>query len=89
MNPDRVSSTQRALGDGGHVIASDAGDPSKVALLVEAAIGAGGLDGLWLNPAYAALGRPEEVDADSFDRMMAANVSGPMTCSPEIMPLVS
>ena len=78
LNPDRISSTRRALGDCGHVLASDASDPSSVALLVEAATRAGGLDGLWLNAGYAALGTPEEVDADSFDRMMAANVRGPM-----------
>jgi NAD(P)-dependent dehydrogenase (short-subunit alcohol dehydrogenase family) len=78
LNPDRITSTQRALGDRGHVIASDAGDPASVALLVEAASEVGGLDGLWLNAGYAALGTPEEVDADSFDRMMAANVRGPM-----------
>ena len=78
LNPDRISRTQRTLGDRGHVLASDAGNPSSVALLVEAAIKAGGLDGLWLNAGYATLGTPEEVDANSFDRMMAANVRGPM-----------
>jgi NAD(P)-dependent dehydrogenase (short-subunit alcohol dehydrogenase family) len=51
---------------------------STYAMLVEAAKDAGGLDGLWLNAGYAALGAPEEVDADAFDRMMAANVRGPM-----------
>jgi len=39
---------------------------------------AGGQDGLWLNAGYAALGAPEEVDADAFDHMMAANVRGPI-----------
>lgn len=78
LNPERISSTQRMLGDRGQVLASDAADPSSVALLVETANKAGGLHGVWLNAGYAALGAPEEVDADAFDRMMAANVRGPM-----------
>lgn len=78
LNPDRIGSTQSALGERGQVLANDTADPSGVALLVEAAEKAGGLHGLWLNAGYAALGTPEEVDAGSFDRMMAANVRGPM-----------
>lgn len=78
LNPDRINSTQSELGKRGHVLANDAADPSGVTLLVEAAKTAGGLHGLWLNAGFAALGTPEEVDADSFDRMMAANVRGPM-----------
>lgn len=78
LNPDRIDRSRRAFGDRGQVLANDAADPSSVAMLVEAANDVGGLDGLWLNAGYAALGGPEEVDADTFDRMMAANVRGPM-----------
>ena len=78
LNQARISEAQGALGDGGHVIANDAADPGSVAKLAEAAGAAGGLDGLWLNAGYAALGTPEETDADAFDRMMAANVRGPV-----------
>lgn len=78
LDPDRIDRSRHALGDRGRVIANDAADPSSVAMLVDAARDAGGLDGLWLNAGYAALGAPEEVDADAFDRMMAANVRGPM-----------
>ncbi|MFG6281797.1 SDR family oxidoreductase [Sphingomonas sp. S6] len=78
LDPDRIDRSRSALGDRGRVLANDAADPSSVAMLVEAAKDAGGLDGLWLNAGYAALGAPEEVDADAFDRMMAANVRGPM-----------
>ncbi|MEN2749891.1 SDR family oxidoreductase [Sphingomonas sp. T9W2] len=78
LSPDRIDSTRRELGNRGEVLASDAADPASVAMLAEAANNAGGLDGLWLNAGYAALGTPEEVDADAFDRMMAANVRGPM-----------
>ena len=78
LNPDRIDRSRRAFGDRGQVLANDAADPSSVAMLVEAANDAGGLDGLWLNAGYAALGAPEEVDADVFDRMMSVNVRGPM-----------
>ncbi|PVE59473.1 oxidoreductase [Arthrobacter sp. TPD3018] len=78
LDPDRIDTSRSALGDRGRVLANDAADPSSVAMLVEVAKDAGGLDGLWLNAGYAALGAPEEVDADAFDRMMAANVRGPM-----------
>ncbi|MET3437327.1 SDR family oxidoreductase [Sphingomonas sp. 1185] len=78
LNPDRFDSSRDALGDRAQVLANNAADPSSVGMLVEAANDAGGLDGLWLNAGYAALGAPEEVDTDAFDRMMAANVRGPM-----------
>ena len=78
LNPDRINETQRVLGERGQVLANDASDPSNIAMLVEKVGAAGPLDGLWLNAGYAALGAPEEVDADAFDRMMAANVRGPM-----------
>lgn len=78
LNEQRISEARGILGDKGHVLASDAADPATVANLAEAATAGGGLDGLWLNAGYASLGAPEDVDADAFDRMMAANVRGPM-----------
>ena len=78
LNKQRISEARGILGDKGQVLASDAADPATVATLAEAARAAGGLDGLWLNAGYASLGAPEEVDADAFDRMMAANVRGPV-----------
>lgn len=78
LNPDRIGDARRALGDGAQILANDASDLSAVAALAEAARAADGLDGLWLNAGYAALDSPEEVDAESFDRMMATNVRGPM-----------
>jgi NAD(P)-dependent dehydrogenase (short-subunit alcohol dehydrogenase family) len=77
LNQVRISETQDALGASGQVLASDAADPATAATLAEAVRTAGGLDGIWLNAGYAALGTPEEVDVDAFDRMMAANVRGP------------
>lgn len=78
LNQARISEVQAALGSKGQVFASDAADTTTPATLAEAARTAGGLDGLWLNAGYAALGTPEAVDADAFDRMMAANVRGPV-----------
>jgi NAD(P)-dependent dehydrogenase (short-subunit alcohol dehydrogenase family) len=90
LNPARIGDAQTALGDRGRVIANDAADPDAVGALVRAAEASDGLNGLWLNAGYAALGTPEEVDADAFDRMMAANVRGPMlqlaALSPQLRP---
>lgn len=90
LNPTRINDVQAALGSRGRVIANDAADAGAVTALAEAASTAGGLEGLWLNAGYAALGSPEEVDADAFDRMMAANVRGPMlqlaALSPHLRP---
>lgn len=78
LNETRIEAARRELPDGAMVIGNDAADPGAIAPLAQAAESSGVLDGLWLNAGYAALGAPEEVDADSFDRMMAANVRGPM-----------
>lgn len=78
MTPIRIDAARAALGERGQVLANDAADPGAAAALAAAAAAAGGLDGLWLNAGYAALGTPEDIDADGFDRMMAANVRGPM-----------
>lgn len=78
LNETRIEAARREMPGGAMVIRNDAADPGAVAPLVQAAEASGGLDGLWLNAGYAALGAPEELDADSFDRMMAANVRGPM-----------
>lgn len=78
LNQGRIADAQAALGDRGQVIANDAADPATAVTLTQLASEGGGLDGLWLNAGYAALATPEEADADAFDRMMAANVRGPV-----------
>lgn len=78
LDPARITKTRTALGEQGLVLANDAAAPGAIAALAEAVNVAGGLDGLWLNAGYAALGTPEEIEAEAFDRMMAANVRGPM-----------
>ena len=77
MTPARLDAARSALGEKGEVLANDAADPAAASVLAQAAETAGGLDGLWLNAAFAALGAPEDIDAPAFDRMMAANVRGP------------
>lgn len=77
MNAERIAAARDLLGVHGSVLANDAADPESPAALVSAVQDAGGLDGLWLNAGHAALGAPEDVDAEGFDRMMAANVRGP------------
>lgn len=68
----------------------DSGDPSAVAALVEAVRSmGGGLDGLWLNAAFATIGPLEETTAGGFDRMMAVNVRGPMLQLAALSPLLN
>ncbi|WP_018046056.1 SDR family oxidoreductase [Methylobacterium sp. 88A] len=78
LNEARICEARRLLGAKGQAIANDAAIATAAVALAEIAQVAGGLDGLWLNAGHAALGAPEEVDAHAFDRMMAANVRGPV-----------
>lgn len=78
LNEDRLRAAATALGERATVLKNDASDSAAAAGLADAVKAAGRLDGLWLNAAFASLGAPEEIDADAFDRMMAANVRGPM-----------
>jgi NAD(P)-dependent dehydrogenase (short-subunit alcohol dehydrogenase family) len=57
---------------------SDAAGETDINALQEAISGWGSLDGLWLNAGFAEVSSPESVTADSFYRMMNANVRGPM-----------
>jgi NAD(P)-dependent dehydrogenase (short-subunit alcohol dehydrogenase family) len=74
----RLTETQAVLPDA-QVLANDAADPNAAdALACSVATSGGGLDGLWLNAGYAAVADVAEVDAEFFDRMMNANVRGPV-----------
>ncbi|HDS8141103.1 SDR family oxidoreductase [Klebsiella michiganensis] len=77
-DPGRLASLRRQLSDRARVIDNDASDPLTGAALAEAIDSSGGLDGLWLNAGYAAVGELSQVDAAAFDRMMATNVRGPV-----------
>ncbi|GAA1463633.1 SDR family oxidoreductase [Williamsia maris] len=58
------------------VVANDASSPTTGSDLL-AAMGSRGIDGLWLNAGFAATAPVAEVDAASFDALMATNVRGP------------
>ncbi|WP_420895299.1 SDR family oxidoreductase [Sinorhizobium meliloti] len=88
MNEDRLEATRKEFGDKAVVVRNDAADPAASADLSEIVKSAGGIDGLWLNAAFAALGPPEEIHAWDFDRMMATNVRGPMLQLAKLSPLL-
>lgn len=90
LDQARIAEARQRLGAGGQVLANDAADPDAPAALVQAVLNGGGkLDGLWLNAGFAALGAPEEIDADAFDQMMAANVRGPVLQLAALSPVLA
>ncbi|MDE4605675.1 SDR family oxidoreductase [Sinorhizobium meliloti] len=88
MNEDRLEATRKEFGDKAAVVRNDAADPAASADLSDIVKSAGGIDGLWLNAAFATLGPPEEIHAGDFDRMMATNVRGPMLQLAMLSPLL-
>ncbi|QND51399.1 SDR family oxidoreductase [Phyllobacterium sp. 628] len=77
FSPDHIDAASRDL-PGSLVFRNDAGDPVAAEELAERIKHLGGLDGIWLNAGYAAIGAIDEMDAGFFDRMMNANVRGPI-----------
>jgi NAD(P)-dependent dehydrogenase (short-subunit alcohol dehydrogenase family) len=71
------------------VFKNDAADPAATAQLVDVVKEMGGLDGLWLNAGYAQVGAIEDTDAAFFDRMMNANVRGPLLQIAKLKDLLS
>lgn len=88
MNDEHLDGARRELGQRAIVLKNDAADPEAADALAEAAGADGGLDGLWLNAAFARIGSVEEVDARAFDEMMAVNVRGPMLQLARLSPLL-
>jgi NAD(P)-dependent dehydrogenase (short-subunit alcohol dehydrogenase family) len=78
LKEERLADTRRVLPPDALVIRNDAADPMTGAQLLEAVKEGGGLDGLWLNAGLADVAAVQEVDAGFFDRMMNANVRGPV-----------
>ena len=68
----------RVLPSGSQIVRNDASDPAAGDELAKWVKQVGTLDGLWLNAGFAAVGAAEEIDATFFDRMMHANVRGPV-----------
>ncbi|PYE29873.1 NAD(P)-dependent dehydrogenase (short-subunit alcohol dehydrogenase family) [Rhizobium sp. PP-WC-1G-195] len=88
MNKERLEAAQAEFSGKATVVRNDAAEPTAAALaaLVKSE---GKLDGLWLNAAFATLGSPEDVDAVSFDRVMATNVRGPMLQLAALLPMLN
>lgn len=78
LNDERLASVAQELGDKAQMLKNDAADPASAEALATAIRSKGGLDGLWLNAAFATIGAPEQITAAAFDDMMAANVRGPV-----------
>jgi NAD(P)-dependent dehydrogenase (short-subunit alcohol dehydrogenase family) len=75
---EHLDAARRALPSGSLVLRNDASDPEAAHQLAEKINQTGKVDGLWLNAGYAAVATVAEVDANFFDRMMNANVRGPV-----------
>lgn len=89
LNDERISAAQAELGERATVEKNDAADPQAASALAEIVRSGGGIDGLWLNAAFARVGPLEAVDAEAFDLMMASNVRGPMLQLAELSPLLN
>lgn len=77
-NLQKLEECRRLLPGSVRLIQNDSADPETGKQLLEAIRGDGGLDGLWLNAGYADIAPVDQVDSTFFDRMMNANVRGPV-----------
>jgi NAD(P)-dependent dehydrogenase (short-subunit alcohol dehydrogenase family) len=75
---EHLDEAAHALPPDSLILRNDASHPAAADELAEKVKQKGKLDGLWLNAGFAAVSAVEEVDADFFDRMMNANVRGPI-----------
>lgn len=78
LSEERLAQARKLLPDTALILKSDAASEADINALATAVSSWGQLDGLWLNAGYAEVGAPESVTADAFNRMMNANVRGPM-----------
>lgn len=85
----RLASLRAELPDRCIVLANDAADPSEAVALRDAVGRIGRIDGLWLNAGHAEVGDVEAVEAETFDRMMAANVRGPVLQMAALIPMLN
>ena len=88
MSPQRLDAARRDL-PGALVMGNDSAEPADTTILATRIKAGAPLDGLWLNAGYAEIGAVEDVTADAFDRMMAANVRGPMLQLAALSPLLN
>jgi NAD(P)-dependent dehydrogenase (short-subunit alcohol dehydrogenase family) len=73
-----LDAARRQLPAGSLVLRNDAAEPAAADELAAQVNRIGRLDGLWLNAGFAAVGSIGDTTADFFDRMMNANVRGPI-----------
>lgn len=90
LDQNRIATAQEQLGVSATVLLNDAAQPDAAEALAAAVASHHGLDGMWLNAAFARLGPLEDLTPEDFDAMMAANVRGPMLqlarLSPQLRP---
>ena len=87
-HPERIAAARDAL-PAATVLVNDAAAPDMADKLAEALGPDLRLDGLWLNAGEPVLGRPEDLDAEVFDRMMAVNVRGPALTLARLAPCLN
>ncbi|WP_413735915.1 SDR family oxidoreductase [Sodalis sp. RH21] len=78
LNQDHLDEAAARLPAGALVLRNDAAAPDAAQDLAVRIEHLGGLDGLWLNAGYADVAAATATTAEFFDRMMAANVRGPV-----------
>jgi NAD(P)-dependent dehydrogenase (short-subunit alcohol dehydrogenase family) len=78
LSEERLERARALLPETSLILKSDSASEVDINVLKEAISDWGSLDGLWLNAGFAEVSSPESVTADSFNRMMNANVRGPM-----------
>ncbi|MXP51800.1 SDR family oxidoreductase [Pantoea sp. Seng] len=78
LSEERLERARTLLPKTSLILKSDSASEVDINTLKEAISDWGSLDGLWLNAGFAEVSSPESVTADSFNRMMNANVRGPM-----------
>lgn len=78
LNDERLERARTLLPATSLILKSDASSEADIGELQTAVSHWGSLDGLWLNAGFAEVGSPESVTVDAFNRMMNANVRGPM-----------
>lgn len=88
-NPLHLARAQKLLGQQATVLNCDCASPESPEMLSAAVQAVGRLDGLWLNAGFATLAELEELDADSFDALMAVNVRGPALQLARLAPLLN
>ncbi|MFT4047971.1 MAG: SDR family oxidoreductase [Solimonas sp.] len=89
LDRSRVADAGKALGAGNLAVADDASAPDAGAQLAGRIADWGRLDGLWFNAGFANIDSIETLGAEYFDRMMNANVRGPMLQLAKLSPLIN